>query len=95
VSPARLNVTLQGDFVRTEVETGLRMLALARQQQRRRQDEAARESLNLAKVALSGAERHLAAVSLPPAETRELSRDLRVLRRRLEAAGSGASRGAR
>ncbi len=68
------------------------MLALAIDQRTLHEDDAAVQSLSLSRVALSGAERHLAIVTLPRTETKELLRDVRELARRIEgfegAAGS-------
>lgn len=90
MSPARLNSTLQADFVRTELETGHRMLAWAINQRSFRADDDAIESLSLARVALSGAERHLATVTLPRKETKELLRNVHDLRRQIESFEAGA-----
>jgi hypothetical protein len=60
------------------------MLALAIDQRTLHEDDAAVQSLNLSRVALSGAERHLATVTLPRVETKELLRDVRELGRRIE-----------
>ena len=84
MSPARLSTTLQENFVKSELETGHRMLALGKDQRKLRQQEAARQSLDLARVALSGAERHLEAVNLPQIERDELSHDVDQLRREIE-----------
>jgi hypothetical protein len=89
LSPAKLSSALQEDFVRTELETGHRMLALAGEQENLHEDDAARQSLNMAHIALSGAERHLAAVNLAATETAVLSQDLAELRRRIEAFQGG------
>jgi len=96
LSPAKLSCTLQEDFVRTELETGYRMLTQAAAQQDLHQDEAVTQSISLARLALSGAERHLAAVNLAAAETEGLYQDLGELRRRIDAfLGSAKSRRSR
>jgi hypothetical protein len=93
LSPAKLNTRLQGDFVRTELETGHRMLALAMDQRTLHEDDAAVQSLSLSRVALSGAERHLATVKLPRVEAKELLRDVRELGRRIEGFESARGNG--
>jgi hypothetical protein len=89
-SPAELNIALQSNFVRTELETGHRMLTLAAKQRNMREDDSARQSLSMALVALSGAERHLASVTLPRMETTELRRNVGELRRRIDGFDSSA-----
>jgi len=84
LSPAKLNLTLQSDFVRTELETGHKMLAMAIDQRSMEANDAANDSLDMARVALTGAERHLEAVNLPARETKGLYRDLRELRRQIQ-----------
>jgi len=85
MSPAKRNITLQVGFVRTELETGHRMLALAGRQRRLHEDEAAMESLSMARMALSGAQDHLIAVNLPRSETKGIVREIRELRRQTAA----------
>ncbi|HTQ58290.1 MAG TPA: hypothetical protein VMI94_27700 [Bryobacteraceae bacterium] len=83
MSPAKLSNTLQAGFVRTELETGHRMLAAAIGQRRAGQDATAAQSLDLARLALAGAERHLSAVSLPGGAAGELEHWLEELRGRI------------
>jgi hypothetical protein len=90
LSPAEQSTLLQENFVKTELETGHRMLKLAVEQRDRDEHESAMESLTLARVALSGAEEHLAAVKLPPHETREILPEVRRLRNQIENFERGA-----
>ena len=83
-SPAILSSALQEDFVRTELETGHRMLELAIKQKGLGEHDAAAQSLSLAHVALSGAQEHLSAVKLPRSQTKEMYRQVRELRRQIE-----------
>ena len=84
MSPAKLSDRLQSDFVRTELETGYKMLRLAMEQRNSQERDAAAQSLSLARVALAGAVEHLAAINLPRDENRELSHGVRELRRAIE-----------
>jgi hypothetical protein len=89
LSSATLNIALQTDFVRTELETGRRMLGLAAQQRSLQDHEAAMQSFNMACVALTGAERHLALAKLPLAATREVVPQVRELRQQIAAFEGG------
>jgi len=89
LSPVILSSALQEDFVRTELETGHRMLELAIKQRDLQEFDAAAHSLTLAKVALSGAHRHLSAVKLPGSETKEIYSQVRELRRQIESFDGG------
>ena len=91
MSPAKLNITLQSNFVRTELETGERMLAQAVIQKNLHEDESAAESLTMARVALSGAVRHLTIAKLPSGETKDLRQNIRELRRGIETFERGAN----
>jgi hypothetical protein len=95
MSPAKHSTALQVDFVRTELETGHRMLALAARQRDLQEDDAAVESLGMARLSLSGAENHLAAVNLPRQEAKQIVREVGELRRRLEAFDGGRTGRAR
>jgi len=70
--------------VRTELETGHRMVEQAIKQRGQEEHDGTMQSLSLARVALTGAERHLAAVDLPQRDKRSLLADARELRRRIE-----------
>jgi len=85
LSPAKHSTALQLSFVRTELETGHRMLALAGKQRDLLEHDAAAQSLSMAWLALSGAENHLAAVKLPRREAKQILPEVRELRRRIAA----------
>ena len=84
MSSANTNIRLQRAFVKTELETGYRMLDLAAMQRRLHKEDDAVESLSLALVALTGAERHMADVKLPRTETRDIFRQARQLRNQID-----------
>lgn len=84
MTPEKRNITLQESFVRTELEDGQKALASACRHRELRQDDTALESLRLARVALSGAERHLAAVILPRSAAKHLFQGIRDLRIQIE-----------
>ena len=90
MSPAKLSDALQASFVRAQLEAGYRMLELAAKKKRKSQ-EFAPDPLSLARIALIGAEEHLAATSLPRAERRALFQAARELRRAIESVETGAS----
>ena len=92
MSPAKHSTALQIGFVRNELETGYRMLALATRQRDLHEDDAAAQSLGMAHLALSGAENHLAAVNLPRREAKQILRETGELRRRIAAFGGGRKR---
>ena len=93
MSPAKLSEKLQEDFVRTELETGHRMLALAIQQRSSNDYEAAEQSMGLARVALSGAEEHLESVKIPQADEEKIMEDVRQLRNQIQAYDGGTTGG--
>jgi hypothetical protein len=84
LSSANTNLRLQTDFVMTELETGYRMLGLAVAQRGLRREDDAAQSLSLALVALTGAERHMVEVKLPRTKTRDIVRRARELRDRID-----------
>lgn len=65
------------------------MLARAVSQRDRHEDDAAL-SLDMARLALSGAENHLAAVDLPPRDAKEILQEVRKLRRKIAGFEGGA-----
>ncbi len=85
MSPAKLSNTLQEDFVKTELETGQKMLARAARQRSEGEQDAASESLSLARIALNGAEEHTAAVSLPEGAVQSIEKESEKLRRQITA----------
>jgi len=84
LSSASTNIRLQRAFVKTELETGYRMLGLAVAQRRLHKEDDVVESLSLALVALTGAERHMAEVKLPRTETRDIVQRARELRDQID-----------
>ena len=83
MSSQGINTTLQTNFVRTEVQIARRMLRSAAKCLSDRQHDGARESLGMAQVALSGAEKHMAVVKLPAGKTKTIKREVRELWRRI------------
>jgi hypothetical protein len=78
------NLTLQTNFVTTELQTARRMLDWAVARRSHHEHEGAMESLGLARVALSGAEQHMSIVKLPADRVASIKREARELWHRIQ-----------
>ena len=85
MSSTETYVHLQENFIKTELETGRKMLRQALRQRRMRQNERAMDSWRMARLALSGAETHMAAVGLPREVVTRMNRGAAQLRRLIAA----------